>query len=564
LVKKSKQEEEQLVTYRANAEDEVTSNGFLVLQYRKPLNRRGTVHIPRDKGHDAREVKSILLSKNADIGFNDDSNADREIERALQAGPREHWLFAARTGWRRDVFVLPHRAVGTQRKLRIKPPQWIDERQQGLLGQAGDLDSWNSRVAEVCRYSSRLMLTVSAAFAAPLLARIGRPSFWLHMFGPAKLGKTLALLAGGSVIGIGDDRQLPTWNTTDTAFQETARLFNDNVLIVDEFGLLKGNRKDAYLRVKNLTYMFSAGKETSRSRQSVYAVPPASSPWRSILVSTGEHSVGALAGLSGESRDAGELARTHDIPAIKGRQKTIFDRFPPNLAKKKRRSWSRRQLAALREAIASNHGQALEPVIVEIIRRGEAIRPFVEKCTREFRKALPACPKEGALMHAADNFGVVYAGGCLAIKTGVVPWSQDELLGALTACFEGFLEEVGKQEKVRERAQRIFLKRLGEMDLPLKSKPFDAKPQHGFRTQTDRGIIFAIGTKAFDQMFPLSDRRRLALEVLRWLEEHGKLAKTGSASGSSSERSGRGWAVTWAKWGKGKGMRAIQFLDPRG
>jgi hypothetical protein len=66
------------------------------------------------------------------------------------------------------------------------------------------------------------------------------------------------------------------------------------VLIIDELALLSPGGKDAYQRVKALTYMFGAGVETSRSRQSAFAVPPASAAWRSILVSADEHSIAAL------------------------------------------------------------------------------------------------------------------------------------------------------------------------------------------------------------------------------------------------------------------------------
>jgi hypothetical protein len=114
------------------------------------------------------------------------------------------------------------------------------------------------------------------AYWPPILNLIGRPSFWLHLHGPGKSGKTADSLVIGSVIGIGTDRQLPTWKTTNAAFQETARLFNDSVLIIDELALLSPGGKDAYQRIKALTYMFGAGVETSRSRQSAFAVPPAS------------------------------------------------------------------------------------------------------------------------------------------------------------------------------------------------------------------------------------------------------------------------------------------------
>jgi putative DNA primase/helicase len=549
-----------LLAYVANAEDEVTSQSYTVIEYRKPLKRIGTVYIPRDKADNAKEVVGILLSRNADIPYQD-PDAIRAVEAALRGQPREQWLFASHLGWRGNLYVLPDRVIGPERTLKIRPPQWVEDRQRAMLGRSGDLLSWKNNVAEMCRNSSRLMVLMSAAFAAPILKLIGRPSFWLHLHGPGKSGKTLSSLVIGSVIGIGTDQQLPTWNTTNAAFQETARLFNDSVLIIDELALLGPAGKDAYQRVKALTYMFGAGVETSRSRQSAFAVPPASAAWRSILVSTGEHSIAALAAQSGQKRDAGELARAHDLPALVAGKKTIFDMRPAAVPKKKASSWARAQLNTLRRTIASHHGHALDPLIREIREMGDELRPYVEKCTKRFQNALAAPPKDGALQHAADNFGIIYAGGCLAIKADIVPWTEEQICAATVKCFNAFISEVGEQQGLAERARKIVLERLASTDLPLKEGDFKTLPPDGFRKKTPEGAIFAISTKTFESWFPQGERKALMREALCWLDGAGKLIKTEASVGGL--QTGRRWAVTWVKWHGDKGMRVIQFRDPQ-
>lgn len=52
----------------ANAEDEVTSDGFDVFRYRKPLGRRGLILVPRDKAI-AKDVVALLAAKNADLAI---------------------------------------------------------------------------------------------------------------------------------------------------------------------------------------------------------------------------------------------------------------------------------------------------------------------------------------------------------------------------------------------------------------------------------------------------------------------------------------------------------------
>lgn len=179
-----------LLVYIANAEDEVTSQSYTVIEYRKPLKRTGTVYIPREKADNAKDVVGILISRNADIPYQD-PDALKVVEAALRGQPREQWLFASHLGWRGDLYVLPDRVIGPEGTLKIRPPQWVDDRQRAMLGRNGDLLRWKNTVAEPCRYSSRLMVLMSTAFAAPILNRIGRPSFWLHLHGSAKVGKTL-------------------------------------------------------------------------------------------------------------------------------------------------------------------------------------------------------------------------------------------------------------------------------------------------------------------------------------------------------------------------------------
>jgi hypothetical protein len=101
------------------------------------------------------------------------------------------------------------------------------------------------------------------------------------------------------VIGIGTESQLPNWNTTDSGFQETARVFNDLIMPANELAFIKGGKKDAYNRIRQLTYWFSEGRDTSRNSASQYAIAAVSSIWRGILVSTAENSFGDLARIAG-------------------------------------------------------------------------------------------------------------------------------------------------------------------------------------------------------------------------------------------------------------------------
>jgi hypothetical protein len=541
----------------ANAEDEVTSDGFDIFRYRKPLGRKGLIRVPRDKAVD-KEVVTLLAAKNADLSIGDPA-ALQEVKTVLAQPPQEHWLLSGHVGWRRNrkAYVLQNRVIGANiGRRKIKPPTWLNDRQRSVLEQQGDLASWRAEVAEISRYSSRMILMMSAACAAPLLEIAKLQSFWIDVFGRAKSGKTTGLLAAASIIGIGAESQLPNFNITDAGFQETARLFNDSLLPVNELALLGGRKKDAYAQVRQLTYTFSEGRDRSRNSASVYATSASSAMWRGILISTSEASLDSLAMASGQRRDHGELARAHDVPAVVAGRSTIFDKRPANVPKAKSRSWARRQLVRLRAACEKHYGWAIDPIILEIIRLGDGAERYVRQRIAEFLTALDKRPTDGALRHAAENFGCIFAGGCLAINAGLVPWTRPELSDAIVSCFEGFLAVVRKQDAVLERAKGILRQKLSGLKLPLKTegKDLTSKPATGFYRKTKGRRRYVVNSKTFSDWFPDKAHEMAALS---WLERLGKLHKGGVTASPSSRN--KKWAVTFPKWSSTQNMRAIEF-----
>ena len=152
------------------------------------------------------------------------------------------------------------------------------------------------------------MLAICAAFAAPLLSITGRQSFGINLFGRAKAGKTTALLAGASVIGLGREADLPNWGATAAAKGESARMFNDMLFPLNEAGLLGGSKKKAYPEIRETIYRLGEGRERLRHTQSIFSAPAASSEVRTIFFSTAEHSFDDYATFAGETRDEGEYA----------------------------------------------------------------------------------------------------------------------------------------------------------------------------------------------------------------------------------------------------------------
>lgn len=539
----------------ANAEDEVTSDGFEVYEYRKPLGRIGRVSVACDEAGDPEKVRALLLRKNADILY---SVPDAQVvTEAITSRPKEFWLNAAHVGWRNSprAFVLQNRVIGGQEgPLKVHPPLWLNERQRTVIGQEGTLEEWKAKVAAPSQYSTRLMLLLSVAFAAPLLEIMNRQPFTINVHGTSKAGKTTGLLAATTIIGIGSESQLPNWNTTASAFQETARVFNDLLVAANELALIQGGKKDAYNRIRQLTYWFSEGRDTSRNSASYYAIAAASSIWRGILVSTAENSFGSLARMAGIDRDPGEYARAHDVAATHSGNRTIFDIKPePKMTKRKFRRWANDQLRQLREACSRNYGWALDPVIERLMELDQKAHTRFAELIEEFRQAARPLPRDGALRHAVENFGVIYAGGCLAIETKLVPWDRESLKDAVLSCLQSFLDEVSYQEGVPSRARRILKKEVSKLGSLEGIKDVALADLPGYRRQTKRGVMYVIPSARFRQLFPDDGH---AFAALKWLHGTGSLKQRRGATGPNPDN--KEWAETYQTH-QSKNFRAIQF-----
>ena len=263
----------------ANVEDAATGDSYEVFTFRKTLGRKGKLRIERDKARDSRTVLAALARKNAVLPHEED-DALKLVEQAIKSEPRRHRLHVRQLGWlpgargsHSSATVLGARN-GVQ---KLRPPLWVNDRQVGVLKSRGTLEQWQQHVARRAMHSTRLMLVLAAAFAAPLVRISGLQNFGINIFGRSKVGKTTALLVGASAIGIGTERDLPNWNSTNNAFLETARGFNDLMVPANEVGLLAGKRRDAYGPIRERIYIFSEGRDRARLSSSTMATTWASS-----------------------------------------------------------------------------------------------------------------------------------------------------------------------------------------------------------------------------------------------------------------------------------------------
>lgn len=372
------------------------------------------------------------------------------VEYLAQARPNQHARSVERTGWHGDgahrVFVLPDRTIGDTSEPVYFQSESLRDR---VYKQAGQPADWRSDVADLCRGNSRLVFTVSAAFAAMLLHLAGEESGGFHLRGGSSSGKTTALRVAGSVFG-GND-YLRRWRATDNALEAVAAMHNDALLILDELAQVDPKMAGA------AAYMLGNGEGKQRAHRTGSARPVLR--WRLLFLSAGEVSLAEHMRQDGKRAQAGQETRLAEIPADAGSGRGLFEHlhgYADGAA------FSR----ALCAAAAEHHGTAAPAFIAAILQAGEKLADELRAMRAAFCSGVLPPKADGQAWRVASRFALVAAAGELASRFGITGWEPGEAEGAARACFRAWLELRGgaaNVEPARMIAQvRQFLERHGE------------------------------------------------------------------------------------------------------
>jgi putative DNA primase/helicase len=231
--------------------------------------------------------------------------------------PASRITMVRRTGWFGSVFVLPHKTIGNTEGDKIM----FDGRADiARYAERGSLEDWKNHVATLASRNSRLIFSISTAFAGPLVDLLDEGSFGFNHMGPSSIGKTAALIASGSVWGGGGPLGFAyTWRATDNGAEGIFCAHSGTLMALDEHGQLPAEVAGP------ITYMFGNGHGKSRAARNGEA--RRISEWRGVLHSTGEVGVATKIEEAGRGRraKAGQLVRLVDLPADANKGLGLFD-----------------------------------------------------------------------------------------------------------------------------------------------------------------------------------------------------------------------------------------------
>lgn len=427
------------------------------------------------------------------------------------------------TGWHalpdeRFAFVLPEKVIGSENDTVLL----VSDSKQAKFSQRGTPEGWRSEVAARCVGNSRLLLAVSAAFAAPLVFATGEESGGFHFVGGSSSGKTTALRVAASVYG-GPD-YLHRWRATANAIDALAAQHCDALLILDELGQIDPRMAG------EVAYSLANGQGKARAYRTGTA--RATLHWRILFLSAGEVGLAVHMQEGGKHVRAGQETRLAEVPADAGKGIGMFEALNG--------AADGNELAKiLAEAARTHHGHGGPEFITRIAERRDgwpAIRDRVNQLASRFA----GDKADGQVQRVARRFALAAVAGELATHYGITGWPEGAAIAASKACLDAWVAQRGgtsnrEPAEVLERV-RGFLDAHDARFAPKDGSTDDRVIYNraGFREDTANGRRYYV--------FPpvMRDEILKGLNTngsLRILVEHGALA-AGSDSLTRQERLG--------------------------
>ncbi|MCB2135023.1 MAG: DUF927 domain-containing protein [Rhodobacteraceae bacterium] len=271
----------------------------------------------------------------------------------------------------------------------------------------GSAEEWRDNVASLCVGNPLMMVSVSLAFARPLLDLLSEEGGGLHLRGASSCGKTTMQRVATSVWR--NPAQVGSWRTTSNAVEVAAKTANSTLLSLDEIAEIDGRH------LYEATYRLANG--VGKARSNALGGARQTAAWRITILSTGEISVAEKLAEAGLNIMAGQDIRPIDLEADCGRHGAFDDLHGcENGAELSDR---------LKRASAQSYGTAgpafVEKVIphrAKIAVQGKTVMDRVlDRWCKEF-----SLRDYGQVLRVARRLALIGFAGVLASKLGMTGW----------------------------------------------------------------------------------------------------------------------------------------------
>jgi uncharacterized protein (DUF927 family) len=358
-----------------------------------------------------------------------------------------------RVGWYRDRFVLPDEVIGDQAAEEIVLQSLTAEEHR--LRTSGTLDEWRTEIGQLCAGNTRLIFSVSCAFAPPLLLPCDEPSGGFHLRGASSKGKTTCQYAAGSVWGGNHEKgYLRQWRATANGIEAVAEVHNDGLLPLDE--LSECDPRTA----GEVAYMLANGSGKTRMARTLRARK--SSAWRLIFLSSGEVTLADHVAQAEKRVRAGQEVRLIDIEVDADANLGAFEKLHEF---DNADSFARH----IETASKSYYGAPIRAFLQAITSRIEEIkaraREFVSSRVTGEAATWVRPDASGEVFRAARRFALIAFAGELATEFGITGWPKGEADNAARRIFDEWVRRRGTfgsaDDQAALRQVRAFIEKHG-------------------------------------------------------------------------------------------------------
>jgi hypothetical protein len=325
-------------------------------------------------------------------------------------------------------------------------------------------------------------------------------------------GKTTATLAASSTFSVGELDHLLSWNATLAGLEPALRASNDCLLVVDDLNKMpSASEKEKYRSARDFAYNLSTGSTKRRSPAFDHGLSNGDQ-YRIISLTSAETTIAELAARCGDKRTGGESRRLIDVPVYFDGLGHIFDRAAN--AKKLTQTDLNSLFSSIHAACARNHGHIFTKYIKFLMRSKADLPDKVARHVERFRTKNTNSRTSIVEADIVRKFGLLYAGGALAIEGVALPWTRQALLEAASKCCGAALETLSSDQRVRDEGWRLLRTRL--MSLPrrpsIKRSQYDSID--GYVEQRLDRYRCVIRTDRFNRIFLNPLQRKLVMDEL--------------------------------------------------
>lgn len=392
-----------------------------------------------------------------------------------------------RIGWHGGRYVLPDLVIGEANNETVV---YQGARLQDFATK-GTISEWRGTVAAMASGNSRIIFSISCAFAGVLVDAAGESGGGFQFTGTTSGGKTSTLIDPAASVWGHPEQFAKKWRATTNGLESICLARNHNVIILDDLGQIEPT--DA----GQAAYLIANGQ--ARARMSRDTSARHTPTWKTLLLSSGEIDLSRHIESAGKKAKGGQIARLPSIPADTGSGWCTVENLHGCIDG---REFSGKIKTLARECYGTAGVEFLKALTSEFETIGIEIKQQLEKVVLLLKLEPGHAPEVGRI---AQRFALVAYVGELATRYGITGWPQGEAISATIKCFNAWRDSsggsFGYDEKALLNQVSAYLQLYGSSRFPR----YDAAPDElaripiksGYTRTEDGKTQFLVETGAF-------------------------------------------------------------------